>query len=183
MRRWSREVAVHVAPFAAEHGGDLAGLHLLGTSGTVTTLAGLLSRSDALRPPPRRRDLDERRGTHRDDRTAARHELSRPRRQPLHRHRARRSGAGRLRHPRRDPRGVPAAAAAGRRSRPARGHAGGDDARGRRAGAPASVKASPHCARVCAKDRARSHQAASNRNSWPKTPPDGCASPSRAPAG
>jgi exopolyphosphatase/guanosine-5'-triphosphate,3'-diphosphate pyrophosphatase len=30
-----------VAPFAAEHGEDLAGLHLLGTSGTVTTLAGI----------------------------------------------------------------------------------------------------------------------------------------------
>ncbi|NVN88648.1 MAG: Ppx/GppA family phosphatase [Rhodopseudomonas sp.] len=35
------EVAMYVAPFAAEHGGDLAGMHLLGTSGTVTTLAGL----------------------------------------------------------------------------------------------------------------------------------------------
>src|SRR5580693_8716674 len=34
-----QEVAGHVAPFAAEHGGDLRGLHLLGTSGTVTTLA------------------------------------------------------------------------------------------------------------------------------------------------
>jgi exopolyphosphatase / guanosine-5'-triphosphate,3'-diphosphate pyrophosphatase len=36
-----REVAVHVAPFADLHGGDLAGMHLLGTSGTVTTLAGV----------------------------------------------------------------------------------------------------------------------------------------------
>jgi exopolyphosphatase/guanosine-5'-triphosphate,3'-diphosphate pyrophosphatase len=36
-----QEVARHVAPFAAEHGGDLADLHLLGTSGTVTTLAGV----------------------------------------------------------------------------------------------------------------------------------------------
>jgi exopolyphosphatase / guanosine-5'-triphosphate,3'-diphosphate pyrophosphatase len=35
------EVARHVAPFAAEHGGDLADMHLLGTSGTVTTLAGI----------------------------------------------------------------------------------------------------------------------------------------------
>jgi exopolyphosphatase/guanosine-5'-triphosphate,3'-diphosphate pyrophosphatase len=35
------EVAKHVAPFAAEHSGDLAGMHLLGTSGTVTTLAGI----------------------------------------------------------------------------------------------------------------------------------------------
>jgi exopolyphosphatase/guanosine-5'-triphosphate,3'-diphosphate pyrophosphatase len=36
-----REVAQHIAPFAAEHGGDLDGMHLLGTSGTVTTLAGV----------------------------------------------------------------------------------------------------------------------------------------------
>src|SRR3954469_19797960 len=35
------EVAQHVAPFALEHGGDLKGMHLLGTSGTVTTLAGV----------------------------------------------------------------------------------------------------------------------------------------------
>jgi exopolyphosphatase/guanosine-5'-triphosphate,3'-diphosphate pyrophosphatase len=34
-------VAKHVGPFAAEHGGDLADMHLLGTSGTVTTLAGV----------------------------------------------------------------------------------------------------------------------------------------------
>lgn len=36
-----REVAQHVTPFAAEHGGDLGDMHLLGTSGTVTTLAGV----------------------------------------------------------------------------------------------------------------------------------------------
>jgi exopolyphosphatase/guanosine-5'-triphosphate,3'-diphosphate pyrophosphatase len=36
-----QEVAKHIAAFAAEHGGDLAGMHLLGTSGTVTTLAGV----------------------------------------------------------------------------------------------------------------------------------------------
>jgi exopolyphosphatase/guanosine-5'-triphosphate,3'-diphosphate pyrophosphatase len=35
------EVAKHVAPFAAVHGRDLRGMHLLGTSGTVTTLAGI----------------------------------------------------------------------------------------------------------------------------------------------
>jgi exopolyphosphatase / guanosine-5'-triphosphate,3'-diphosphate pyrophosphatase len=35
------EVARHVEPFAAEQGEDLAGMHLLGTSGTVTTLAGI----------------------------------------------------------------------------------------------------------------------------------------------
>jgi exopolyphosphatase / guanosine-5'-triphosphate,3'-diphosphate pyrophosphatase len=34
-------VMEHVAPFAAEHGSDLDGMHLLGTSGTVTTLAGI----------------------------------------------------------------------------------------------------------------------------------------------
>jgi exopolyphosphatase/guanosine-5'-triphosphate,3'-diphosphate pyrophosphatase len=36
-----QEVAKHVAPFAAEHGEDLTDMHLLGTSGTVTTLAGI----------------------------------------------------------------------------------------------------------------------------------------------
>ncbi|MDO9564917.1 MAG: Ppx/GppA phosphatase family protein [Bradyrhizobium sp.] len=35
------EVAQHIDPFAAEHGADLGGMHLLGTSGTVTTLAGV----------------------------------------------------------------------------------------------------------------------------------------------
>jgi len=35
------EVATHIAAFAAENGGDLDGMHLLGTSGTVTTLAGV----------------------------------------------------------------------------------------------------------------------------------------------
>jgi exopolyphosphatase/guanosine-5'-triphosphate,3'-diphosphate pyrophosphatase len=39
--RMVREVAQFVAPFAAEHGGDLRDMHLLGTSGTVTTLAGV----------------------------------------------------------------------------------------------------------------------------------------------
>jgi exopolyphosphatase / guanosine-5'-triphosphate,3'-diphosphate pyrophosphatase len=36
-----QEVAQHVLPFAAEHGADLRDMHLLGTSGTVTTLAGI----------------------------------------------------------------------------------------------------------------------------------------------
>ncbi|ABE63332.1 Ppx/GppA phosphatase [Nitrobacter hamburgensis X14] len=35
------EVAAHVAAFAAEYGFNLYGMHLLGTSGTVTTLGGL----------------------------------------------------------------------------------------------------------------------------------------------
>ena len=34
-------VAGYLAPFAAEHGKDVAGMHLLGTSGTVTTVAGV----------------------------------------------------------------------------------------------------------------------------------------------
>jgi exopolyphosphatase/guanosine-5'-triphosphate,3'-diphosphate pyrophosphatase len=36
-----RDVAQYVAPFAAEHGSDLHDMHMLGTSGTVTTLAGV----------------------------------------------------------------------------------------------------------------------------------------------
>jgi exopolyphosphatase/guanosine-5'-triphosphate,3'-diphosphate pyrophosphatase len=39
--RMKREVAQHVVPFAAENGGDLRDMHMLGTSGTVTTLAGV----------------------------------------------------------------------------------------------------------------------------------------------
>jgi exopolyphosphatase/guanosine-5'-triphosphate,3'-diphosphate pyrophosphatase len=39
--RMVQEVAQHVSPFAAEHGTDLRDMHLLGTSGTVTTLAGI----------------------------------------------------------------------------------------------------------------------------------------------
>ena len=39
--RMVEEVAQHVAPFATEHGRDLRDMHLLGTSGTVTTLAGI----------------------------------------------------------------------------------------------------------------------------------------------
>jgi len=35
------EVAGHVAPFTASHDRDLDGMHMLGTSGTVTTIAGI----------------------------------------------------------------------------------------------------------------------------------------------
>ena len=35
------EVADHVAPFMAAHAGDRDGVHMLGTSGTVTTIAGI----------------------------------------------------------------------------------------------------------------------------------------------
>jgi len=36
-----QEVTQYVAPFASDHGVDLRSMHLLGTSGTVTTLAGV----------------------------------------------------------------------------------------------------------------------------------------------
>ena len=39
--RMVADVAQYVAPFAAEHGADLRDMHMLGTSGTVTTLAGV----------------------------------------------------------------------------------------------------------------------------------------------
>ena len=39
--RMVADIAEHIAPFAAEHGEDLRDMHLLGTSGTVTTLAGI----------------------------------------------------------------------------------------------------------------------------------------------
>jgi exopolyphosphatase/guanosine-5'-triphosphate,3'-diphosphate pyrophosphatase len=39
--RMVEEVSRYVGPFAAEHGRDLVNMHLLGTSGTVTTLAGV----------------------------------------------------------------------------------------------------------------------------------------------
>jgi exopolyphosphatase/guanosine-5'-triphosphate,3'-diphosphate pyrophosphatase len=35
------DVAAHVAPFTAVHDGNLDGVHMLGTSGTVTTIAGI----------------------------------------------------------------------------------------------------------------------------------------------
>ena len=35
------EVAGHIAPFATAYGGNLDGVHMLGTSGTVTTIAGI----------------------------------------------------------------------------------------------------------------------------------------------
>jgi exopolyphosphatase/guanosine-5'-triphosphate,3'-diphosphate pyrophosphatase len=39
--RMVAEVAQYIVPFAAEHGADLRDMHMLGTSGTVTTLAGV----------------------------------------------------------------------------------------------------------------------------------------------
>ena len=125
------EVLAHVQRFAAEHctGINLPAMHLLGTSGTVTTIAGLHLR---LRRYDRRQVdgcwmidsqvsavLDELRGMSYDATC----------RKPLHRRRARRSGARRLRHPGGDPAHLPLHAAARRRPRPARGDAGAIDAR------------------------------------------------------
>ncbi len=58
------EVQVFVERFVAEQGRDrIDRIHMLGTSGTVTTIAGRLSRAQALRAPPGRRLLDgQRRG-------------------------------------------------------------------------------------------------------------------------
>ena len=55
------EVASFVAKFADAHACELNGFHMLGTSGTVTTIAGVHLRAQAIRPPPRRRLLDVRR--------------------------------------------------------------------------------------------------------------------------
>ena len=131
--RMVREVAQHVAPFAAEHGGDLRDMHMLGTSGTVTTLAGVhlnLARYD-------RRRID---GVWMNDSdvTAVIQRLlgmsyqERADNNCISVERADLVLAGcaildAIRER------LPAAAAARRRSRPARGHAGRDDARGRRA--------------------------------------------------
>ena len=56
------EVAAFVEKFADTHRSDLDGFHMLGTSGTVTTIAGVYLAAPALRPPPRRRLLAVRRG-------------------------------------------------------------------------------------------------------------------------
>ena len=102
------EVAALLDRFLAEHwrpGGR--SVHLLGTSGTVTTIAGVHLE---LRRYERRRvdgcwmvddEIDPR------DRTPAGLELPGSRRQCLHRRRARRPRARRLRHPRCDSRRLP----------------------------------------------------------------------------
>ena len=129
------EVAALLDRFLAEHGGLGAGqVHLLGTSGTVTTIAGVHLE---LRRYERRRvdgcwmvDDEVTRVIERllawsyQDRVANR----------LHWRRARRSRARGLRHPRRHSRRLPLPTPAGGRPRAARGDAGADDARGRRVG-------------------------------------------------
>jgi exopolyphosphatase/guanosine-5'-triphosphate,3'-diphosphate pyrophosphatase len=116
------EVAALLRKFAEEHRSALGdGFHMLGTSGTVTTIAGVFLRAF------RRSGLARGRRTDGD-------ELRRARCQSLHRRRACRSRTCRLRHPRCHPPVLSLRAIAGRRSRPARGHAGRDDARRRRLG-------------------------------------------------
>ena len=128
------EVAASVEKFAVAHRGDLADFHMLGTSGTVTTIAGVYLR---LKRYDRRR-VD---GCWLSDGEVSRvvgrahgHELRRACGQSLHRRRARRPGARRLRHPRRHPPRLSLRTPARCRSRPARGHARRDDARRRRVG-------------------------------------------------
>src|SRR5208282_4905070 len=91
----------------------------------------------ALRPPRGRRPVARPGGGRRGDRPLARHELRGARRQRLHRPRARRSGARRLRHPRGDPVAFPGRAAEDRRPGFARGHLEPFDARRRSRPAPA----------------------------------------------
>ena len=126
-------VAEALAPFVAKVSEETRcdRFHLLGTSGTVTTIAGVhlnLPRYD-------RRAVDGLwlgRGRSRRRRRASPFDELRPaRRQRLHRPRARRSRARRLRDPRGDPRAFPGRAAPHRRPGLARRHPQPDDARGR----------------------------------------------------
>ena len=117
-RPWSPRCGGHIAPSRAQHADHSPQrMHLLGTSGTVTTIAGVhlgLKRYD-------RRRVDGcwmiGRGSHRGDGAAARDVLRRARRQCLYRRRARRPRARRLRHPGSDPPRVSVCAAARRRPR------------------------------------------------------------------
>ena len=126
----TRRSPATLAPFTAMHDGhSVDGAHMLGTSGTVTTIAGIhlnLPRYDR-----RRVDgcwLHDGEVTRVIDRLLGM-TLRGARRQRLHRLRARRdlvlAGCAILEAIRR---AFPCAAAPGRRSRPARGHSRQDDA-------------------------------------------------------
>jgi len=84
------EVATFVESFATTHRPGLARFHMLGTSGTVTTIAGVYLKLKALRPPARRRLLAFRRRDFRRGGRAPGDELRRTCGEPLHRRRARR---------------------------------------------------------------------------------------------
>ena len=108
-------------------GGQALPVHLLGTSGTVTTIAGVqlgLRRYDRARVDGCWLEQDgDRPGLF----AASGHELCRAHGQSLHRARPRRPGAGGLRHPRGDLRRLPGVAHPRCRSRPARRHTDLDD--------------------------------------------------------
>ena len=100
-----RHVDEALAPFVARvaHRKRCDRFHLLGTSGTVTTIAGVhldLPRYDRRAD---RRSMDDERRSRRGDRPVACDELCRSRRQRLHRGVAGRSRAGGLRDPGSDP--------------------------------------------------------------------------------
>ena len=95
---------------------------LLGTSGTVTTLASLHLDLPQLRSPRGRRADRARRGDARHQHAAVGHVARRARDARLHRPRARRPRRRRLRDPRGDPRHLAGRAARRRRSRHPRGH-------------------------------------------------------------
>ncbi len=128
-----RDVMAMLAPFEAVHqiGQEIrqGGVLMVGTSGTVTTLAGVSLKLEryrrglvdgiCLKPWPGRRG-------------AGPDPPARPRRAgapPLHRRRPRRLRAARLRHLLRHPRAVAGGRPDRRRPRPARGHADAADAR------------------------------------------------------
>ena len=137
-RRWSRTCAPSSAPFAPAMRSQAVGasaLPLLGTSGTVTTLAGV--HLDLPRYDRRRVDglwMDEADIEVMMTRSAA--WITRRAAQSLHRPRARRSRARRLRHLRGDPPRMALQPAARRRPRPARGNSRAADARRRASARP-----------------------------------------------
>ena len=127
------EVAVHVDRFASEHGGT-EGLHMLGTSGTVTTIAGVYL--DLPRYERRRVDgcwMNDTQVTDVVERLLAMSYEDRVANPCIGAERADLvlAGCAILEAIRR---AFPCDAAARRRPGPARRHAGADDARGRRLG-------------------------------------------------
>ena len=132
------EVAVHVDRFAAEQGG-IEGLHMLGTSGTVTTIAGVYL--DLPRYERRRVDgcwMTDTQVTDVVERLLAMDYDGRVANPCIGAERADLvlAGCAILEAIRR---AFPVRAAARRRPRAARGHAGADDARGRRLGRAEAV--------------------------------------------
>ena len=129
-----RSVGADRAVRAASMAATLRGVHMLGTSGTVTTIAGVhlnLKRYDRNRvdgcwmsEQEINAVIEKLLAMSYDERVAS----------PCIGAERADSGARRLRHPGSDPPRLPVSAPARRRPRPARRHAGADDARGRRVG-------------------------------------------------